>query len=71
MANTGSLLHHEFANINGIKMHYATIEEGPLIVFCTDSQSFGDHGSIKFPFFQTNIKWLHWICEDMAKLKDL
>ena len=33
-ANTGNLLlHHEFAHINGIKMHYVTIGEGPLIVF--------------------------------------
>jgi pimeloyl-ACP methyl ester carboxylesterase len=56
MANTGNLLHHEFAKINGIKIHYVTIGEGPLIVFL--------HG---FPEFWRS--WRHQISYFSKKYK--
>src|SRR6476620_10308977 len=56
-ANTGNLLlHHEFAHINGIKMHYVTVGEGPLIVFL--------HG---FPEFWRS--WMHQISFFSKKFK--
>lgn len=56
MANTGSLLHHEFTNINGIKMHYVTIGEGPLIVFLHGFPEFWRSWKHQISFFSNKYK---------------
>jgi len=56
-ANTGDLLlHHEFANINGIKMHYVTIGEGPLIVFLHGFPEFWRSWKNQISFFSKKFK---------------
>ena len=56
-ANTGDLLlHHEFANINGIKMHYVTIGEGPLIVFLHGFPEFWKSWKHQISFFSKKFK---------------
>jgi len=57
MANTGNLLlHHEFANINGIKMHYITFGEGPLIVFLHGFPEFWKSWKHQISFFSKKFK---------------
>ena len=56
-ANTGNLLlHHEFANINGIKMHYVTFGEGPLIVFLHGFPEFWKSWKHQISFFSKKFK---------------
>jgi hypothetical protein len=56
MATTSEVLQHEFVNINGIRMHYVTMGNGPLIYFCMDSLSFRIPGDTKFLSFQSTLK---------------
>jgi pimeloyl-ACP methyl ester carboxylesterase len=56
MASTGNILHHEFANINGIKMHYVTIGEGPLIVFLHGFPEFWRSWKHQISFFSKKFK---------------
>ena len=50
------LLKHEFANINGIKMHYVTIGEGQLIIFLHGFPEFWNSWRYQIPFFFKKFK---------------
>lgn len=56
MSTTGEVLQHKFENINGIKMHYVTMGEGPLIVFLHGFPEFWNSWRYQIPFFSKKFK---------------
>ena len=50
--NTREALQHEFVNVNGIRMHYVTMGNGPLIVFLQGFPDFWYPWRYQIPFLQ-------------------
>ena len=56
MATTSEVLQHEFVNVNGIRMHYVTMGNGPLIVFLHGFPEFWYSWRHQIPFFSKHFK---------------
>jgi epoxide hydrolase 4 len=52
----GEVLQHEFVNVNGIRMHYVTMGNGPLIVFLHGFPEFWYSWRHQIPFFSKHFK---------------
>src|ERR687883_250801 len=50
------MLQHRFANVNGIRMHYVTAGEGPLILFLHGFPEFWYSWRYQIPFFAEHFK---------------
>jgi pimeloyl-ACP methyl ester carboxylesterase len=60
MAITGEVLQHEFVSLNGIRMHYVTIGNSPLIVFLHGFPEFWYSWRHQIPFFsKQSLYFLH------------
>ena len=49
-------LQYEFVNVNGIRMHYVTMGNGPLIVFLHGFPEFWYSWRYQIPFFSKHFK---------------
>jgi epoxide hydrolase 4 len=55
-ATTEEVLQHEFVDVNGIRMHYVTMGNGPLIVFLHGFPEFWYSWRHQIPFFSKHFK---------------
>jgi epoxide hydrolase 4 len=53
---TDKVLQNEFVNVNGIRMHYVTMGNGPLIVFLHGFPEFWYSWRHQIPFFSKHFK---------------
>ena len=53
---TDEVMQHEFVNVNGIRMHYVTMGNGPLIVFLHGFPEFWYSWRHQIPFFSKHFK---------------
>jgi epoxide hydrolase 4 len=53
---TDEVMQHEFVNVNGIRMHYVTMGNGPLIIFLHGFPEFWYSWRHQIPFFSKQFK---------------